>query len=203
MNAMQTPTKARRILPRSAMTVVATILLAACARDVTAPAATKLAPTDAQKALVGVVDGVYSITINPSYSYTLPLGKSYMTLPANAICKLGTSGYGSAYWNTPCTPETNPVTITAIVRGAQTDNPSVDFNPPMRFNPSATVTLHIYVSDAATLSNMTVMKYCSSPFLPSCVDESLTDPTLFTSVDASQGLVFRRIKHFSGYLIAE
>jgi hypothetical protein len=37
----------------------------------------------------------------------------------------------------------------------------------------------------------------------SCVDESQSDQSLKTTVDASQNLVWRRIKHFSGYLIAE
>jgi hypothetical protein len=208
------PTKARWTISRVTMLVASAVMLAACGRDVSAPAGTgsQLAPTDANKALVGIVDGVYTITIDPNQSYTLPLGKSYMTLPAHAICALGTSGYGSSYWNTSCSPGTHPVTLTATVRGAQTDNPSVDFEPAMRFNPSTTVTLFISVTNAATLSNMTVMKYCSTGTLASgglaggkngCIDEALTDPSLFTTIDKTANTIYRRIKHFSGYLIAE
>jgi hypothetical protein len=205
MTSLTAPTKARWTISRVTMLVASAVLLAACGKDISAPANTgsQLAPTDANKALVGIVDGVYSITINPNYSYTLPLGQSYMTLPAHAICKLGTSGYGPSYWNAPCTPETNPVTITAIVRGAQTDNPSVDFNPPLRFNPETTVNLFITVSNSATLTNMTVMKYCSNSLLWSCIDESKTDASLTTIIDRTHNTIWRRIKHFSGYLIAE
>jgi hypothetical protein len=198
------------------MLVASAAMLAACGRDVSAPASSGsqiTAPTTSNKALVGAVDGVYSITINPNQSYTLPLGKSYMVLPAHSICDLESSGYGTSYWNNSCVPETSPVTITATVRGAQTDNPSVDFQPAMRFNPNTNVSLFIYVTNAATLSNMTVMKYCpTNSGLNStgqaggkntCIDESLTDQSLKTTIDRSQNLIWRRIKHFSGYLIAE
>jgi hypothetical protein len=215
MHSNTAPMKARWTISRVTMLVASAVMLAACGRDVSAPAVTdsQLAPTDASKALVGVVDGVYSITIDPDLSYTLPLGKSYMTLPAHSVCDLQTSGYGPQYWNTPCTPEHDNITITAIVRGAQTDNPSVDFSPAMRFNPSMNVSLHIYVTNAATLTNMTVMKYCptiaglaslsQSLAKNLCIDESKTDASLFTTIDRSQNLIWRRIKHFSGYLIAE
>jgi hypothetical protein len=35
------------------------------------------------------------------------------------------------------------------------------------------------------------------------VDESLLDESLTTRIDVERGLVYRRIKHFSGYLAAE
>ena len=45
------------------------------------------------------------------------------------------------------------------------------------------------------------MLYCNN--LNICEDESLTDPELQAYVDRSANVVFRRIKHFSGYLVAE
>jgi hypothetical protein len=59
---------------------------------------------------------------------------------------------------------------------------------------------------------MTVMKYCTTGTLASggqangkngCINEALTDPTLFTTIDKTNNTIWRRIKHFSGYLIAE
>jgi len=44
------------------------------------------------------------------------------------------------------------------------------------------------------------MKYCNAA---GCVDESLTDPDLRSNVDVENKVVFRRIKHFSGYVVAE
>jgi hypothetical protein len=204
MQALTTPTTARRTISRVTMLIASAIMLAACGRDISAPSTqSAIAPTGASKALVGIVDGVYTFTVDPNSSYTVPLGKSYLSLPARSICDLQSSNYGSQYWNSPCYPETSRVTITAIVRGAGTDSPSIEFQPALRFNPNTNVNLFIYVTNAATLSNMTVMKYCAGSTLWSCVDESQSDQSLKTTVDASQNLVWRRIKHFSGYLIAE
>jgi hypothetical protein len=46
------------------------------------------------------------------------------------------------------------------------------------------------------------MKYCR-PFAATCVNEAATDLSLQTVVNAQAGLVSRRIKHFSGYVVAE
>jgi hypothetical protein len=45
-----------------------------------------------------------------------------------------------------------------------------------------------------------VVKYCNES---GCMDESLTDPSLISYVDTDSKVVFRRIKHFSGYVVAE
>ena len=198
---MKKPTLANSVVARVGV-VLATVLLAACAGDVTsAPQATPH-PQDASKALVGVVDGVYTFTVDTHADQVLAAGPNSLTIPANGICALGTSTYGPSYWDAPCTPETRPVTITAIVRNASTDHPSIEFEPALRFNPATVVTLQLFVSDAATLSNMAVVKYCGV-FAPTCLDESLTDPSVKTTLDKAASSVTRRIKHFSGYVVSE
>ena len=198
---MKKPTLATSVVVRVGV-VLATVLVAACAGDVTsAPHATPQ-PQDATKALVGMVDGVYSITVDPRADQVLSAGRNSLTIPANSICELGTSKYGPSHWDAKCTPEARPVTITAIVRNASTDHPSIQFEPAMRFNPETVVTLSLFVTDAATLSNMAVVKYCGR-FAPSCVDESLTDPSVKTTINKTAGSLSRRIKHFSGYVVSE
>ncbi|MEO8335859.1 MAG: hypothetical protein ABI664_12855 [bacterium] len=182
--------------------VVSAMLLAACAGDSTSPSAARFEPVDASKALVGVIDGVYTFTINPSKDQSIKLGASSLDLPASSVCRLLTTSYGPTKWNDSCVPESLPVTITAVVKNAATNHPSIEFAPAMRFNPATTVQLHLFVTNAETLGNMTVMKYCG-PFSAVCVDESLTDSSLQTAVNAQAGLVSRRIKHFSGYVVAE
>jgi hypothetical protein len=44
-----------------------------------------------------------------------------------------------------------------------------------------------------------VMKYCNDASV--CVDESLTDADLRSNADTQNLMVFRRIKHFSGYIV--
>lgn len=187
----------------------ASVLLAACAGEATAPKAAPHAsqlrtspfvPSPLQKALVGVSDGTYTFTIDPSVDQSLSLGASYLSIPANSVCELSSSSYGPDHWNESCTPETGQFTITAVVQNAATDHPSVQFQPALRFSPDKNVSLFLYVTDQATLDATRVMKYCDGV---TCVDESLADPSLQSNVDTTNNVVFRRIKHFSGYVVAE
>jgi hypothetical protein len=200
---MLTPTKARSTAYRISLMVASALLLAACAGDTTSsPSSARLEPMDASKALVGVIDGVYTFTVDPSQAQSIKLGASSLELPANAVCTLATTSYGPDKWNDACVPETLPVTITAVVKNALTNHPSIEFSPAMRFNPATNVQLNLYVTNAETLTNMTVMKYCG-PFSAVCVNEAATDASLTTVIKAEAGLVSRRIKHFSGYVVAE
>ena len=189
--------------------LAAAALLAGCAGEVSAPKTASpallqrsapLAPRSAQRALLDAVDGTYTFTIDPSQPQTLQLGASYLDVPANSVCELATSSYGSDHWNEDCTPETAPVTITAIIRNAATLHPSVEFQPAMRFNPANNVMLYLYLTDpASALAANNSVKYCNSA---GCVDESVADSTLQSYIDVPNNVVFRRIKHFSGYIIA-
>jgi hypothetical protein len=206
---MRLPTTARSRAKTLITLAAASLMLAACAGDATAPVAPKnltqegtspFVPTDAQRALVGVVDGVYTFNIDPTQTHTLQLGASGLYIPANAICDLGTSSYGIGTWNDDCAPQTRPMTITAVVRNAATDHPSVEFQPALRFSPDKQVWLYMSVTNQATLDNTKVLWYCNET---SCMDESQTDGDLKSYVDTRNFMVFRRIKHFSGYVVAE
>ena len=182
----------------------------ACAVDSTAPtpvpsatpeARSGFAPTEASKALVGVADGTYTITFNPAVSQVFALGPNRLEMPANSVCQFGTSGYGPAYWNRACTPESKPVTLTVVVKNAATDNPEVDFRPAMRFNPQTKVQLFFYVPNVSreAARNWTIL-YCAN-IGSTCVNEALTDASLTTYVDYSTNVLFRRVKHFSGFRV--
>jgi hypothetical protein len=184
----------------------------------TAERASPFVPTAAQKALVGVTDGTYRVTFDPQQNQVFSLGPNRLEIPANAVCALGTTSYGPAFWNAPCTPQTSPVQLTVTVKNAASDNPSVDFQPAMRFNPQTTVSLYFYVPNVSqTDAKNWVITYCpnagsgsssSGPSLTSgstsgqCVNEALTDPDLRTYVDYNASVLFRRLKHFSRYEVA-
>jgi hypothetical protein len=197
--------KAKTLIPLAA----ASLMLAACAGEATAPVAPTLrtqertspfVPTDAQRALVGVVDGVYTFNIDPTQTQMLKLGASGLYIPANSICELGSSSYGIGTWNDACESQTRPMAITAVVRNAATDHPSVEFQPALRFSPTKQVWLYMAVTNQATLDNTKVLWYCNET---TCMDESQTDSDLVSYVDTEHYMVFRRIKHFSGYVVAE
>jgi hypothetical protein len=54
------------------------------------------------------------------------------------------------------------------------------------------------VTDQATLDAARTVQYCNAD---GCVDESIADPSVASSVDLENRVVFRRIKHFSGFII--
>jgi hypothetical protein len=205
------PTKARSIVRYTVL--AASVVLGACAGDTTTPLAPSVAtesvtspfvPTEAAKNLYGVTDGTYTFTVDPRQDQTLNVGANILSLPANSVCRLATSSYGMGHWDEPCAPETATVTITAIVKGANSSHPSIDFYPAMRFNPRNDVELYFYVPKGVRVAkDEFLMKYCfdDKHNKKSCVDESLDDASLATHTDRRTKMVFRRIKHFSGYII--
>lgn len=208
---MRLPMMARARVSMLTTLVASGVLLAGCSSEPTAPKASAgasqlsrspFAPTNAQKSLVGVTDGVYTFTIDPTQNQSLALGANRLDLPANSVCDLATTSYGVQYWNDPCSPQTAPLTITAVVKNANSSSPSIDFFPAMRFNPQNRVNLYIYVpTGLSKVAKHWTVQYCSTG--NRCDDESRSDRDMKTFVDAQNNVVFRRIKHFSGYVVAE
>jgi hypothetical protein len=90
------------------------------------------------------------------------------------------------------------------VRSASGGLPRVDFEPEIRFSPdrAAYLTFTVKGKRAKDAAQMRIL-YCPTSTSKDCVDEALTDPTLETVLDRPMKMVYRRIKHFSGYLVAE
>ena len=208
---MLRPTKARTVAARFTM-IAGAMLLAACSGEVTSPAAkapmqtpeaaSMFVPSASAKALVGVADGTYAVTFNPGADQQFWLGPNHLSIPANSVCNLVTSGYGAAYWDRPCTPQTAPVTLTVVIKGASSSQPSIQFSPAMRFNPTKNVQLFMYAPNVSRDDAKNwLMWYC--PDFGKCVDESATDSALTTYIDYTNNVLFRRVKHFSGYTVAE
>jgi hypothetical protein len=195
---------------RGSTLLAAALVVGACNGEVSAPTAgpktlqapAMFVPSASAKALVGVADGTYSVTFDPTRDQSFWLGPNHLSMPAYSVCNLLTSGYGVAYWNTSCSPQTLPVTLTVVIKNAASDHPSINFFPAMRFNPNKSVQLYMYAPNvSATDAKNWLMSYC--PDGGTCFDESLTDNSLATSIDYANNVLFRRVKHFSGYTVAE
>ena len=146
---------------------------------------------------------------------TYNVGDGFYTLsvPANAVCTL-TSSYGPGTWDSPCTTlgHNQSITVTATY-GFSASGPVVDFSPQLRFSPSAEVTLstslyapllaeaHGYFAQHPSALNFFGMYYVPS-LGAKIVTDAGSDPSLVTHVNLTTGLVWRRIKHFSGYSVA-
>jgi hypothetical protein len=146
----------------------------------------------------------YSIRIDPTRRNLLHFGPHTLLLPASSVCSAEDSGYGLGIFDEECTPETRPVTIVATVSKDPRGHPRIDLKPEMRFSPDRTVVLSLYVgrADIQSLSSWRIL-YCPFAGFQGCVDESLSDPSLTAHADIEAGIVYRRLKHFSGYWYAD
>jgi hypothetical protein len=207
---MRMPMQARPIASRLAL--VAALLVGACSGEVTSPpssapakaveATSMFVPTASQKALIGVVDGAYAVVFDPTRNQSFALGPNHLDIPAYSVCNLLTSGYGADYWNRSCSPQQLPVALTVVIKNSQSQHPEIQFFPAMRFNPNKSVQLFIYAPRVSRDDAKNwLMLYCADR--GGCVDESASDKELTTFIDYNHNVLFRRVKHFSGYVVAE
>jgi hypothetical protein len=181
--------------------------LAACSDGTVAPKSAAVQNLSNQGALAELTttDTVrFSFVVNPSVSSSFYLGAgNSVRFPAGAVCDPASS-YGVTEWDNPCTPATAPITINASAwLDPVTGNPRVDFENHIRFVPSTDplqwVTL-AFTDMSAALDPTSDILYCTSSY-STCVSELSGDATLVTVKNTVTGLVTRRIKHFSGYLL--
>lgn len=184
--------------------------LAACSDQVTAPKLTSL-PAGAPRLDI-IVDRMAvdsssaDITVTPSGGVFV-LGPHAIKFPANAICDPATSSYGPETWDEPCAVLTEPIQIHAEIRNLD-GRAWVDFTPALRFAPTADPDQYVWIlmksSAAENAENIRNFGILWSPSIgvPG-LDETATDPTMVTYIWTGGGVVFRRIKHFSGYNVHE
>lgn len=142
----------------------------------------------------------YTVTIDPTRKNLLRFGPHTLEIPANAICTAD-SGYGIEEFGQGCRTERAPFTITAIVRSARDGSPRIDLSPAARFDPRKRVVLSLFFEDVSRARDTWRILYCPTATTEQCVDESLLDPSLRTHVDVKASMLFRRIRHFSGYFV--
>ena len=165
-------------------------------------------------------DGTYNVNLDPSVENTLVMGANTLVIPAFSVCAIGSSGYGVSFWNAPCAPETRTVQLTVTVNSTSGSGASIDFNPALRFSPLNKVVLTLSAPNVSVQDSKNwVILYCPSTTSTTsgngsggsgsgkdgnkCVNESLTDKDLQTSIDFDAKQLFRRIKHFSRYSVSD
>ena len=130
-------------------------------------------------------------------------GQHWIHFPESAVCDPATSSYGPGEWDAPCRPVKGQVRITAVSYRDASGHPRVDFSPELRFVSGRKSNDWVYLALAdstAAAWAQPVINYCGPD--GGCVDESVSDASLVTHKSLKHGLVFRRIKHFSGYMIS-
>jgi hypothetical protein len=131
--------------------------------------------------------------------------------PANSICDPTKSTYGPGTWDDQCDTlaDGQSVTITATLTFTNSGL-NVDFAPALRFNPNTKVIISTTLYADALTSNSGYFAahpsalhtlgiyYQSAPWAKGQTDAA-RDGSLVTHVNLKNGIVWRRIKHFSGY----
>ena len=143
-----------------------------------------------------------TFTVDPRVSRTYAFGPHWIYFPDHSICDPATSTYGVGTWDAPCDPLRRPIQITARWKH-RGGHGSVEFEPELRFVPSTSlrdwVILAIYDRKTLESEDYAILWDAGHDLW---VDESRADPTLRAYVDRANNTVYRRIKHFSGYMIA-
>jgi hypothetical protein len=188
----------QRLLLPATLVIVAAV--AACS-DVSAP--TAVAAVDPQPTL-SLQDGAsYTgrFVLSPSRSTMFSDGVNTIVFPAGAVCDPATSGYGPTEWNKPCDSIRTDLTITVVatVSGGKVN---LDFSPNIRFNPTRPVWLVVKNDAIKTMYQPENWAVLYNPGNGAAlVDEGAIDREMITYVDRTNGVLARRVKHFTGYLV--
>jgi hypothetical protein len=127
------------------------------------------------------------------------VGNHAVVFSPNSICDPATSNYGRVSWDASCSTLRKPITIHATVKNLA-GRSWVDFQPELRFSPSATVWMVMYTPEAKGAKDVSPFNILFAESIGgTLVDDATTDLTLRTFVDTKTGISMRRIKHFSGY----
>ena len=191
----------------------AVALLAACsaADQATAPVRPSARPAGAPSLDV-ITNSVAPDSLSADFTVTpsggmFSLGNNAVYFPANSICDPETSSYGEGHWDEPCTPLDHSIDFHAEVRRGESGQTWVDFTPAVRFVPTDDPNQTVWMLMKAGL-DVTPDNYSSfgMEWMPNgtpdlSVDEGASDSALKTYVDLDRDVVFRRVKHFSGYIV--
>lgn len=146
--------------------------------------------------------GDADLVIDPNVSRVYSFGQNWVYFPARSICDPATSGYGPALWDAPCTPISAPITV-HVKWDPRGGHAWAKFTPELRFVPSANIWNWVILAfhDKQNLRDTNYNILYEAPGDSVWVDESVSDPTLRAWVDAVHKTVYRRVKHFSGYML--
>jgi hypothetical protein len=194
--------------------VSAVALLAACsaADQAVAPAVKHSARPAGAPSLDVITNAVATdslsadLTVTPSGGMFV-LGSNAVYFPDHAICDPETSSYGPGHWDDPCEPLDRPIDLHAEVRHNDAGQTWVDFTPALRFVPTsdASKTVWMMMKPGADITSENYQEF-GMQWMPNgvpdeAVNEAATDADLKTYVDLDRDVVFRRVKHFSGYIV--
>ncbi|HVX38275.1 MAG TPA: hypothetical protein VHB25_01785 [Gemmatimonadaceae bacterium] len=205
-----------RITATKLATLAALLIGAACAEPTAAPTANQrsLKPEGQAPAFNFAAAGAIGLSyrdfdLSPAGG-TYQVGLFTLTVPANAVCDPAQSTYGPSEWDKPCVTLNSPLHVHAAVQLTATGL-AVDFQPSLRFSPAQQVRLStdmfapiIVANRNFFANNHSLLRALAVYYSPTLgagrVADFQSDPSVITHVDLSTGTIWRRVKHFSGYV---
>jgi len=186
-----------RTSAKAFLAIVGLGLAGACADSVSAPTneVSAKAPAGYDRVI-----GVDRFRYSPANGATKRIGDHMIVMPAGSVCDPATSGYNQTLWDAPCTPVNHSIVITATTFADAEGHPYVQFLPDLRFVPTKEVYLYLKDGKRSRAQELTI-NWCPTGSL-TCIDESLTDPSLATQRVGRSPILGRRLKHVSGYSVA-
>lgn len=179
--------------------------LGASARALPTPAALAASLTFGAGATITATSTVAGVThqtviIDPSANVAFSADDHMVTIPAGAICDPLTSSYGPGTWDAACSAATQPITFEVTSWTDASGQSRVEFLPDVRFSPTKLVGLYLKSVTGATSTSASI-NWCRVG-MTGCENEALSDASLATQRDPASGYVYRRVKHFSGYMVS-
>ena len=150
-------------------------------------------------------ENVLTFKIDPNVASTYAFGENWIYFPARSICDPSTSGYGAGLWDAPCAALNQPINVT-VKWSSKGGYSYATFSPQLRFvpanaqSPSRWVVLSLHTQKKLHASDLYSILYDAGN--KGWVDETPSDATLRAWLDPLHNSVVRRIKHFSGYMLA-
>jgi hypothetical protein len=143
-------------------------------------------------------------TVNPPDGKLIEFGKTtghVIAIPANTLCDPTKNVYGPWEWLKPCVLAKSSISFEVRTWTDALGQPHADFNPDIRFNPSAPAPVRLYFKQPLLTAFSTVyIPFCNASNV--CVNEGASDPAQQTYVSPLSGggyWVYRMLRHFSGY----
>src|SRR5688572_5300822 len=135
------------------------------------------------------------------------LGEFTLTWEENSVCERDNSGYGWEFFRNACQAENEDVEMTARV-WTEDGRTYVDFYPDIRFSPDKNVTLQVTRNEIVGRQLTLPLKLKYNIYYTQrigdtrfFIDEAWFDPEQRTHFNTESGLVWREIRHFSGFVI--
>lgn len=153
----------------------------------------------ARNAVVGD-NATYVDIVIPAEGGLVQAGPYVVDFPARAVC-VESAGYGPDLWNAPCETTSADVPLRAAY-WMENGKVMVEFLADLRFDPSKVVVIYAATeTDTGTVKrDILYWKRVDSGIVS--INEATLDSSVETYKDPATGMLYRRVKHFSGYTVS-